>query len=50
MFYNLMIEHAIYSDHFLKACQHHRHLSSTPNIKEDLKKIGEVMFVFYFSQ
>lgn len=41
-FYNLMIEHAVYSDHHLKACQHYRHLAATPQIKEDDAKIAEV--------
>ena len=42
-YYNLMIEHAIYSDHFLKACQHYRHLLSTPSIKENVTLMGDAL-------
>lgn len=37
-FYRMMIEHAVYSDHFLKACQHHRQLSDTPSLQEEEEK------------
>ncbi|KAI8911773.1 hypothetical protein EDD86DRAFT_188772 [Gorgonomyces haynaldii] len=42
-FYRLMIQHAIYSDHFLKATEHHRQLLNTKAIKEDQVKWRETL-------
>ena len=44
-FYNLMIEHAVYSDHFLKACQHYRQLNNTKAIQADDAKFKQVFLL-----
>jgi 26S proteasome regulatory subunit N5 len=49
-FYDMMVQHGLYEDQFLKICNYYKHIYDTPSIQQDASKLNQalhhiVMFV-----